>query len=111
LRLRRQGPGKLEEDIPRKYADDVVLLHRLRVFRGHERMRRSVGILYEQFSCGRYQDRTKRVEGKMAFLEWVARCPAAKAEDGADSFLVRNGRIAVQTIHYIVCRLEQPGKP
>lgn len=41
----------------------------------------------------------------MAFLEWSAMSPHAKVTDGADSYLIRNGRIIVQTIHYTVTPL------
>jgi hypothetical protein len=107
LRLRRQGFGKVEEDIARNYAEDVVLLTGFGVFRGHEGVRRSAQILREQLPCTRYQYRTKLVNGEMAFLEWSARCPTAVVEEGADSFLIRDGRIVVQTIHYTVHRLQE----
>ncbi len=40
--------------------------------------------------------------GELGFLEWTADGPAARVRDGADSFLVRDGRIVMQTIHYTV---------
>jgi hypothetical protein len=111
LRLRRQGFGKVEEDIARNYAEDVVLLTGFGVFRGHEGVRRSAQILREQLPCTRYQYRTKLVDGEMAFLEWSARCRTARVEEGADSFLIRDGRIVVQTIHYTVHRLQESDGP
>lgn len=41
-------------------------------------------------------------EEEMAFLEWTAHGPTAQVRNGAASFLNRNGRIVVQTIHYTV---------
>jgi hypothetical protein len=38
----------------------------------------------------------------MAFLEWSATSEQARVEDGADSFLIRHGRILMMTIHYTV---------
>ncbi len=46
--------------------------------------------------------RTRLVEGEVAFLEWAARTDNAGAEDGVDSFVIRDGRIVAQTIHYTV---------
>src|SRR5579871_6394224 len=111
LRLRRQSFRKVEEDIARNYAGDVVLLTGFGVFRGHEGVRRSAQILHEQLPCVQYQYRTKLVDGEVAFLEWAARCPTARVEDGADSFLIRNGRIVAQTVHYTVCKLQEPEVP
>jgi len=59
-------------------------------------------LLAEQLGCAAYTFRTKLVAGEVAFLEWGACCPAAAVEDGADSFIIRDGRIVVQTIHYTV---------
>ena len=109
--LRRRRKREVEEDISRNYAEEVVLLARSGVYLGHEGVRRSAHLLYAQLPCARYQYRTKLVEGETAFLEWAAHCPTAGVEAGADSFLIRNGRIVVQTIHYTVRRLQNPGKP
>ena len=35
-------------------------------------------------------------------FEWTADGPTARVRDGADSFVIRDGRIVVQTIHYTV---------
>ena len=42
----------------------------------------------------------KQVHGEMAFLEWQAESEGARVLDGTDSYLIRDGRIRVQTIHY-----------
>ncbi len=107
--LRYRERMEVEEDIARNYAEDVVLLTSLGVFRGHEGVRRSAQALHARLPCACYQFPTKLVDGEMAFLEWTARCPVAWVDDGADSFLIRDGRIVVQTIHYTVCGAIQPG--
>jgi hypothetical protein len=63
-------------------------------------VRRLAQILQEQLPEAGFEYRTRLVEGEVAFLEWSARSDRAKVEDGADSFLIRDGRIVVQTIHY-----------
>ncbi len=96
--LRQRRRGNLEEDIARNYADDVVLLTARGIFRGKAGLRRCCRLLHRELPCVRYEYRLKLVEGPVAFSEWTARC------DGADSFLIRNGRIVAQTIHYTVRR-------
>ena len=44
------------------------------------------------------------VEGRMAFLEWAYEDSAARVRDGADSYLIEDGKIVAQTIHYTVER-------
>ena len=102
--LRRRRQGKVDEDIARNNADGVVLLTARGVFRGKAGLRRSARLLCQELPCARYQYRTRLVDGDMAFLEWTARCDGTCVEDGADSFLIRDGRIVVQTIHYTVRR-------
>ncbi len=111
LRLRRQGLGHVEDDITHNFAEDVILLTGFGVFRGHDGVRRSARLLNEQLPCAHYRYRTKLVDGEVAFLEWTASCPGSRARDGADSFVIRSGRIVAQTIHYTVHRLPEPQNP
>jgi hypothetical protein len=48
------------------------------------------------------------VEGRVAFLEWTARAEHARVSDGADSFLIEDGWIVAQTIHYTWMSGEPP---
>jgi hypothetical protein len=102
LCLRRRDD--LEADLERNYDKDVVLLTGFGVFRGKAGVRRAAALLHRQLPCAEYEYRARLVEGEVAFLEWAARCPDARVDDGADSFLIRGGRIVVQTIHYTVTR-------
>jgi hypothetical protein len=42
------------------------------------------------------------VEGRMAFLEWSYEDRTTRVRDGADSYLIEDGEIVAQTIHYTV---------
>ena len=42
------------------------------------------------------------VEGRMAFIEWTVESELAPVDDGADSFLIEDGWVRVQTIHYSI---------
>jgi hypothetical protein len=102
--LRRRRQGKLEEDIANSYAEEAVLLTARGLFRGKRGLRRCARLLQKELPCARYTYRTKLVDGDMAFLEWTARCDGSCVDDGADSFLIRDGRVVAQTIHYTVLR-------
>ena len=47
---------------------------------------------------------TQIYEGDVLFLEWTATSAATKVEDGIDTFVFRDGQIAVQTVRYTVQR-------
>ena len=49
-----------------------------------------------------FEYRTRLVEGEMGFLEWSGRSASTLVDGGADSYLIRDGRIVAQTIHYTV---------
>jgi hypothetical protein len=100
LRCRREGA--LEDDLARNFADEVVLLTGLGVYRGKDGVRRLWAVLRQQLPTTAYEYRTRLVDGEVAFLEWSGRCPTSRVEEGADSFLIRGGRIVAQTIHYTV---------
>ncbi|MDQ4079012.1 MAG: nuclear transport factor 2 family protein [Chloroflexota bacterium] len=100
--LRKRQAGRVEEDIARNFAKDVILLTGYGVYRGHEGVRRSARILYQQLQDATFQYLTKLVEGDVAFLEWTGEGGGNQVQDGADSFLFRDGKIVVQTIHYTV---------
>ncbi len=50
----------------------------------------------------------KLVEGDVGFLEWSRESEHAVIRDGADSYVIREGKIVAQTIHYRVERRTTP---
>lgn len=84
------------------FAEDAVILSTYGVFKGHEGVRESGRILHKHLPNGTYHYDTKLISGDMAFLEWHGESESARIEDGADSFIIRDGVIQVQTIHYRV---------
>ena len=46
--------------------------------------------------------RGEPVTGDFAFIEWRATGDRIEVEEGADSFIIRNGKIVAQSIHYKV---------
>lgn len=100
--LRESRSGSVEDDLKRNYAEDVVLLTGRGLFRGHEGVRELARVLLEELPNPRFEYQTRLVHGEVGFLEWTARADHARVEDGADSYLIRGGKIIVQTIHYTV---------
>lgn len=94
--------GDVDTDIQRNFAEDCVLLTSYGVFRGYTGIREAAELLMRQLPSARYSYRTRLCHGEIAFLEWEADADGAQVDDGADSFLIRNGVIEVMTIHYTV---------
>jgi hypothetical protein len=94
--------GELEADLIRNAATDIVLLTSYGIFRGYEGVRKAAALLREQIGRTTYCYRNRMVHGDHAFLEWSAHSDTASIEDGADSYLIRDGRIQSMTIHYTV---------
>lgn len=102
--LRRRRLNDAESDILTNYADDVVMLTCTGVFRGHEGVRACARELQKYFPDGRYEYVHTLVDGEVAFLVWSGRSPVGEVRGGADSFVIRRGKIVAQTIHYMVDR-------
>lgn len=101
LRLARDW--NLEMNLERNFSEDVVLLTSFGVFRGLEGVRAAFRLLDNQLPGGRWTYRTVMAEGEIGFLEWTGEADnGARVEDGADSYLIRGGRIRAMTIHYTV---------
>jgi hypothetical protein len=93
----------LEEDIRRNVSEEIVILINRGTFRGHEGVRQLAYMLGEELPEHRSFEYTYRVvEGRMAFLEWAYEDEDVRVRDGADSYLIENGKIVAQTIHYTV---------
>lgn len=101
--LRLADAWDFETDLGRNFAADIVLLTGYGLFRGLDGVREKVRLLNEHLPGGCWTYRTIMAEGEMGFLEWSAVAEnGARVEDGADSYLIRGGRIHAMTIHYTV---------
>lgn len=106
LHLRKER--KLEEDIARNYSPEAVMITMLGKYRGHDGVRRSAGDLQRYFPNGNYKYVKKEVEGELAFLAWQGVSNRGEVCDGVDTFIIRDGKILYQTIHYNVDTDESP---
>jgi hypothetical protein len=93
----------VEEDMRRNVSEEIVILINRGTFRSHEGVRSLAYMLGEELPEQRSFEYTYRaVEGRMAFLEWAYEDEDVRVRDGADSYLIENGKIVAQTIHYTV---------
>jgi hypothetical protein len=92
-----------EEDIRRNVSEDIVILINRGTFRGHEGVRQLARMLFEELpERNTFEYTYKAVEERMGFLEWAYEDAYVRVRDGADSYLIENGKIVAQTIHYTV---------
>lgn len=100
--LTRADRDDVEGDIAANFAPDCVLLTSYGRFEGHGGVRAAAALLARQVPDAVYRYTRRSVAGDMAFLEWTATGRGARVGDGADSFLCRDDRIQIMTIHYTV---------
>jgi hypothetical protein len=98
--------GDLETDLARNVAADIVVFMADGIYHGHEGVRELAARLMDELPSARFEYTTVLSEGEVAFLEWRADASGAVVTDGADSFVVRDGKIVAQTIHYTVVPVE-----
>jgi hypothetical protein len=109
LRLRLQQ--KLEEDLALNYAPDVVQLTATSgIRRGHDGVRSGARELARELPGARFEYVLCEVEGEIAFLVWNAESDRGSVLAGADTFLIRGGKIQVQTIQFRVTS-DEVGSP
>ena len=93
----------VQEDLRRNVAEDIVILTNRGTFHGHEGVMQLAEMLGGELPEHQaFQYKYTSVEGRMAFLEWAYEDATARVRDGADSYLIEDGKIVAQTIHYTV---------
>jgi hypothetical protein len=94
--------GDLEGDLAANFARDCVLLTSYGRFDGHDGRREACRLLARHLPQARFHYKQRYVHKEIAFLEWTAEADGGVVTDGADTFLIRDGRIRVMTVHYTV---------
>lgn len=98
--LRLAAENDFEGDLERNVAPDIVVLTGRGIFHGFDGVRELADQLMEEVPSGEWRYVQRRVAGRMAFLEWTVESGPTRIPDGADSYLIENGKIQAQTIHY-----------
>jgi len=79
-------------------------------YRGHEGVREGNRILKESLPGARFEYYNILIDGELVFLEWRGFSDGCEVNEGADSFIIRDGRIVAQTIHYKVHKAKARNK-
>ena len=91
----------LEDDLRRNVSEDIVVIMNRGVFRGHSGVRELAGALAQELPEHRAFNYTFiAAEGRMGLLEWTYEDSHVRVRDGVDSYLIEDGKIVAQTIHY-----------
>jgi hypothetical protein len=91
----------LEEDLRRNVSADIVVLINRGTFHGYEGVRKLAQMLSEELPEHAAFDYTYvAAEGPVGLLEWTYEDSTVRVRDGVDSYLIENGKIVAQTIHY-----------
>lgn len=106
--LDRANRADVRGDVETNFAPDCVLMTTYGRFEGHDGVRAAADLLDRQVPGASYDYTQRSVQQDVAFLEWTAVGRESCVQDGADTFLIRDGRIQVMTIHYTVEPLHSP---
>jgi hypothetical protein len=82
------------------YADDAVFITPDGIMRGKEGVRQGFVKLLKDLPSAEWELPTMLFEDDILLLEWTAKSASAKADDGIDTFVFRDGLIRVQTVRY-----------
>ncbi len=89
-----------EEDFLGCYREDSFLVMSSGVRRGLEAIRGCYRQLNQDLPNARYTYKVIIVEQDVGILEWSADSDTHTVTDGVDSYVIRDGYIRAQTIHY-----------
>ena len=89
------------EDIVADYADDAILVAQKKVYRGKDGARQVFTQLLGDVPQAQWELETVFVDDVL-YLQWKATGGGRRVDDGIDTFIFRDGMIAVQTVVYTV---------
>jgi ketosteroid isomerase-like protein len=90
------------EGIVSDYSDDAVFITPAGVLRGKDGVRQGFTKLFEDVPNAEWDVPTRIFEGDVLFIEWTAQAASSRVDDGVDTFIFRDGEIALQTVRYTV---------
>ena len=95
----------LAEDLRRNVSENIVILINRGTFRGYDGVRELAQLLSEELpEHVAFQYTYVAAEGPVGLLEWTYEDSTVRVRDGVDSYVIENGKIVAQTIHYTVER-------
>jgi len=93
----------VRDDLERNVSQEIVVLTNRGTFHRYEGVMELALMLGEELpEHNAFQYTYVSAVGRMAFLEWAYEDATTRVRDGADSYLIEDGKIVAQTIHYTV---------
>lgn len=89
------------DDLLADYADDSVLITPAGVARGKAGVRAAFDKLSAALADAVFDVKTQTIDGDVVLLEWILDSPGTRVE-GADTFVLGDDKIRVQTISQVV---------
>jgi ketosteroid isomerase-like protein len=90
------------DELVADYADDAVLVTAAAVWRGKDEIRDWCTAALADLAGAEWAVPVQVFEGDVLFIEWTALAEKNRVDDGVDTFVFRDGSIAVQTVHCTV---------
>lgn len=101
--FQHHGEALMAEDlegIVSDYSDDAIFITPDGIKRGKDGVREGFVKLLGDLPGAQWELPTQLFEDDILLLEWKAESEHAKADDGLDTFVFRDGLIRVQTVRY-----------
>ena len=98
--LHQRYIGDIECDLKRNYSKDVIMVENYGIFHGFDGVRESAKLLNKLVPTTKYKMDNLVFNKDNAFESWSVDADGVKVTDGIDAFIIRNGKIVVQTIYY-----------
>lgn len=98
--LHQRYIGDIECDLKRNYSKDVIMVENYGIFHGFDGVRQSAKILNQLVPTSKYKMDNLVFNKDNAFESWSVDADGVKVTDGIDAFIIRDGKIQVQTIYY-----------
>lgn len=94
----QSGNNRNVEEVMRDYADNAILISPDGVYKGKQAIRKSYEQLVAQGSESVITADRKVFEGEVGYVAWSMNAGQGPAVHGSDTFIVKNGKIVVQTV-------------
>jgi uncharacterized protein (TIGR02246 family) len=92
------------DEILADFADDAVVITPAGVNRGKDAIREAFRQLFADLPNAAWDVKTQVYQDNVLLLEWSADAEQARADDGVDTFVFRDGLIQAETVHYTLQR-------
>ena len=92
------------DEIVADFADDAVVITPAGAKRGKDGVREAFTQLLADLPDAVWEQKKQIYAGDVLLLEWAADTAGARADNGVDTFVFRDGLIRVQTVDYSLAR-------